>query len=257
MNRFAVGGAVVLVLIAAGTWYVLKQLGEESSVNVVEQAIKRVATSGSEPPLRLKSIGINLAPYDATTGYAGDVQFTKQNLEFERVFMGYGFEVPANSAGPAKSNPQPTFIVPLGTKVHSIVDGVVSAMPTLYSGDVSIMVTDGKNENWVYELEHVMNPLVAVGDRVVAGQVVAEVSDYDAKNTPGFGLYEIGILHGGTSGPPEHVCPFAYLDPSVEANLQASLRQLYTDWEAYWGDTTLYDEAELPIGCVSTDSITG
>lgn len=214
-------------------------------------------SSADEPPLLLKSIGFNLALYDPQTNRAGDFKFTKAKLQFDRLLMGYGFHIPGEmSSNGAKDNPQPTFILPLGTKVRSLVDGVVADIPILYSGDVSIMVTDGQNEQWRYETEHVINPLVKVGDRVTAGQEIAEVSDYDKHGSAGMGLFEIGILKGGN--PPEHLCPFAYLDPSVKADVQTELRQFYADWESYRSDTSLYDEtSESPIGCLTIDRIEG
>ncbi|MBI2035027.1 MAG: hypothetical protein HYT11_04810 [Candidatus Levybacteria bacterium] len=85
------------------------------------------ALSLDEPPLKLKSIGVNFE----------DFEFTKQKLEFGKPFMEYGFVIPGSSAssGKDKSNPQPTYVVPLGTPVRSIVDGIVVAIPTLWSGD--------------------------------------------------------------------------------------------------------------------------
>src|SRR3990167_7994884 len=127
--------------------------------------------SQDEPPLKLKSIGINFE----------DFKFTKEKLQFNRLFMGYGFVIPGNetSSGKDKSNPQPTFILPLGTPVRSLVDGIVAAMPTVWSGDYSIQVTkSGKLERWVYETEHVINPRVKVGDKVTPGQVIAEVGSF-------------------------------------------------------------------------------
>src|SRR3989338_9020981 len=162
----------------------------------------------NEPPLKLKSIGINFE----------DFKFTKEKLQFNRLFMGYGFFIPASSASPDKKNPQPTFILPIGTPVRSMVDGIVAAMPTLWSGDISIQVTaNGKMEKWVYETEHVINPKVNVGDKVKAGQIIAEVSNFDKGAPEGFGAVEIGILHGGN--PPEHLCTFAYLDESINEDI--------------------------------------
>ncbi|MDP2668537.1 MAG: hypothetical protein Q8P07_01760, partial [bacterium] len=98
-----------------------------------------------EPPLKLKSIGINFE----------DFKFTKAKLQFGRLFMGYGFYIPAGNDNPAKYNPQPTFVVPLGTPVRAIVDGVVADIPTLWSGDYSVRITEnGKMEKWSYETEH-------------------------------------------------------------------------------------------------------
>ncbi|MBI4080536.1 MAG: M23 family metallopeptidase [Candidatus Levybacteria bacterium] len=214
-------------------------------------------TSTDTPPLLLKSIGIKLDYYDSKTGRAGDFLFTKQKLEFNSLFMDYGFFIPASSASPDKKNPQPTFIVPLGTPVRSLVDGIVANIPTLWSGDYSIQVTtNGQMQKWVYETEHIIHPTVKVGDKVTAGQIVGEVSDFNHGAPPGFGTVEIGILKGGN--PPQHVCPFAYLDPSIKADILAKINAFYKSWEDYRGDTTIYNEemTEIP-GCLTLSPIEG
>ncbi|HLD78572.1 MAG TPA: M23 family metallopeptidase, partial [archaeon] len=186
----------------------------------------------SGPPLKIKSLPLAISPLSA--GRAGDLVFTQQKLELDRILIDYGFVIPANSAGPAKTNPQPTFIAPLGTKVRSLVDGIVVAMPTLWSNDLSIHVAADENSRYRYETEHIINPLVKIGDRVTAGQVIAEVSDYDSRNTPGYGLVEIGILFGGRQ--PEHLCPFQYLDPAINQSVQQDLLAFYEAWNQYRGE---------------------
>ncbi len=210
-----------------------------------------------EPPLLLKSIGVNLDYYDPKTGKAGDFLFTKEKLQFDRLFMGYGFVIPKSSAGAAKSNPQPTYILPLGTPVRSLVDGIVTNMPTLWSGDISIQVTtSGKLEKWIYETEHVTNPKVKVGDKVTAGQIIAEVSNFDKGAPAGFGAVEIGILKGGN--PPQHVCPFAYLDDSIKDETLKKIRAFYRDWKDYVGDPTLDDgQGQTIPGCLTLDPVEG
>src|SRR3990167_7830434 len=201
----------------------------------------------NEPPLKLKSIGINFE----------DFKFTKEKLQFNRLFMGYGFFIPASSASPDKKNPQPTFILPLGTPVRSLVDGTVAAMPTVWSGDYSIQVTkSGKLERWVYETEHVINPKVKVGDKVTAGQVIAEVGSFGNGDPPGFGAVEIGLLHGGGDGPPEHVCPFAYLEESIKEETFIKIKEFFKSWEDYTGNKTLYEDTSTP-GCLTLDPIEG
>jgi len=235
-------------------------LTSNQATNINKTVNQAVSTDPNQPPLLLKSIGINLDAYDPTTNRAGDLQFTKAKISFgDYIFTDFGYVIKAaNSAsGQDKASPQPTWLAPLGTKVHSLVDGVVVNIPTLYSGDYSIMVGADANSQWLYETEHVINPLVNVGDRVTAGQEIAEVSDYFTTSGAGLGIVEIGILHGGN--PPEHVCPFNYLDPSVKDDIQATLRQLFTDWETYRGDSTLYDrsqQATVP-GCLTLDPIAG
>ena len=206
-----------------------------------------VPSNTDEPPLKLKGIGVNFE----------DFKFTKEKLQFDRLFMGFGFVIPgsSSSSGQNKSNPQPTYVVPLGTPVRSLVDGMVAAIPTLWSGDYSIQVTaDGKMQKWVYETEHIINPKVKVGDRVTAGQIIGEASTFDQGAPAGYGTVEIGILKGGQT--PEHVCPFAYLDDSVREETFAKMRNLFQTWEDYTGNQTLYPDSEIP-GCLTTSSIEG
>ena len=201
-----------------------------------------------EPPLLLKSIGINLGIYDPATGMAGDFRFTRNRLQQNLLWMDYGYIIPGGNNGADKANPQPTFILPMGTKVQSLVDGVVVDVIELYSHDYSIHVAINSQSPWRYETEHIRNPLVRAGDRVTAGQVIAEVSEWSSESNDGLGMVEIGILRGGN--PPHHVCPFQYLDPSVRNQVQDRIRQLYAAWEAFRGDTKLYDEASMPMtGC--------
>lgn len=246
---------IILIFLIAGAGVLfLKQ----SSLNQnLQNAFSnpRSPQNRDEPPLKLKNIGINIDYYDPKTNKAGDFEFTKQKLQFDRLFMGFGFVIPASSVGEAKANPQPTFIVPLGTPVLSLVDGVVAAMPTLWSGDISIQVTtDGKLQKWVYETEHVRNPKVKVGDPVTAGQVIAEVGNFGNNAPSGFGAVEIGILKGGQT--PEHVCPFLYLDESIKEVTLGKMNALFKSWEEYRGDQSLYDETSIP-GCLTLDLIKG
>ncbi len=214
--------------------------------------------SQNEPPLLLKSIGINLDYYDSAINMAGDFRFTKNRLQQNRIWMDFGYVIPGgdSSTGADKANPQPTFILPLGTKVRSLVDGVVIAVPGLYSGDYSIQVGDGKNGNWLYETEHVINPLVKAGDQVSAGQIIAEVSTWSSQGNDGLGMVEIGILHGGN--PPEHVCPFVYLDPSLKVELLKKIEALYASWEEFRRDSTLYDQTKYAVpGCLTLAPVPG
>lgn len=174
----------------------------------------------------------------------------------DRVFTDFGFLVTQTSTGKPKRNPQPTFILPMGTKVRALITGVVVNVSKLYSGDYTVMVAKDRTSQWRYETEHVTKVRVKVGQRVKAGQVVAEVSPHDSANNGGFGLFEIGILRGGN--PPQHVCPFAYLDASIRSTVQRRLRSLYREWERKRGDTTLYNETAFPMpGCESLSALNG
>ena len=97
-----------------------------------DSSVVSLPQNDDNPSLKLKSIGIEFS----------DFKFTKQ----------------------------PTFILPLGTKVQSLVDGIVVDIPTVWSGDFSVMVGTGDDKSpWRYETEHVKNVLIQVGDKVSAG----------------------------------------------------------------------------------------
>lgn len=203
--------------------------------------------------LLIKNLPINIEKYDSKTGMAGDMKFSDIKLELGLMYYDYGYVVPANSVSNQRSNPQPTFLAPLGTKVLAIVDGEVVKVEKIYSNDYTIMISKSKNSNYYYEHEHVINPMVKVGDVVKASDPIAEVSDYDTRNTPGYGLVEIGVLIGGN--PPTHICPFLYLDPASKDSILGKMEQLYKDWNEYKGqtiyDTNLYES----IGCITEAKI--
>ena len=257
----------LLVVFAILTFWLL---GNKSTETANNGATTRLTTNNStstktnsadEPSLKIKSLGINLADFAPTTGMAGDLKFSKAKFTsgIQLLFSDYGYVIKAanSSTGQDKSNPQPTFIAPLGTKVMSLVDGVVFNVPKLYSNDYSVQVYDGKDATWVYETEHVINVTVTKGDRVKAGQVIGEVSDYSAHGYNGQGLFEIGVLKGGQT--PKHYCPFSYLDDSIKDATFKQLASLMKSWEEYRGDSSLYpDESAYPIlGCLSLDPING
>lgn len=255
-NGIAVIGVVVLVIIVAivaGSGYLV--FGKKSSDNSNESVSTAESTETKEA--KIKHIGVNLDYYDPATNKAGDFTFTKEKFEFSRLFFEYGFTVPANSAGPEKRNPQPTFILPLGTKVHALVDGEVYDVPKLYSDDFSIQVK-AEGSDLLFETEHVINVTVKKGDKVKAGDVIAEVSDYDARNYAGFGLVEIGVLKGSSSGPPQHLCTFDFLDESIKEDTLKKITAFQKSWEEYIGDPTIYDEANAYMpGCVFSEPIEG
>lgn len=249
---------VVIGFVAGAGYFVFTKSQSKNNSQNEQFSTAPEPDDPNAPPLKLKSIGIELGDFDAETKSAGDIVFTDQDIQGygNVIFFDYGAVAEANSAADRRLNPQPTFILPLGTKVRSLVDGVVVNIPELYSNDFSIQVADKKDSQWLYETEHVINPTVKVGDTVKAGQVIAEVSTHDSQYHPGFGLYEIGILHAGN--PPQHVCPFNYLDPSIRDDVFKKLTNFYAAWETYRGDKNLYDESKHVVpGCYTLDPVEG
>jgi hypothetical protein len=249
-----IGAIILLVIVALIVFLNLTKPKENSSnqntTDNFEKNESKTNANNSDDPLPLKSIGFQLEAYDETTNKAGDIEFTKIPLSFDQIYSPFGQQDP-RTTDTTKVNPQPTVILPIGTKVLSLVDGIVIDVKELYSKDWTIMVASSNNSKWIYETEHVNNPLVKKGDRVTGGQVIAEVSDYDTKNTPGFGLVEIGLLHPTESGRPSHVCPYQYLDPSIKDQVNSNLMKLYAAWEKYIGKDVYNQENFVSAGCVT------
>src|SRR3989344_2545334 len=205
---------------------------------------------------KIENIGLDIGYYDETTNKAGDFVFTKSKIFQNKIFQDYGELITETSDGKPKINIQPTYLAPLGTKVRAITSGKIDKIELLYSGDYGIHIIKNYNSPWRYELEHVLNPVVKVGDMVVAGQIIAEVSNQTSEWNSGFGLVEIGILKGGN--PPSHVCPYLYLDDSVKEDYYNKINAFYNSWEEYKGDSNIYDQDSYPLpGCISDKEMEG
>ncbi|MCA9333403.1 M23 family metallopeptidase, partial [Candidatus Saccharibacteria bacterium] len=190
---------------------------------------------------------------------AGDIKFVNFDTKaggLDAIFSEYGRPAPENNGmGAGRLNPQPTFVAPLGTKVHSLVDGKVFKVEKLYSGDYSVMVMP-EGSNLAFETEHIKDVTVKEGDIVKAGDVVGVVSDYDAENLNGMGLVEIGVLLGEANKPPKHLCTFDYLDDSIKDETLKKITALETAWEEFVGDKNVYQQDKEPIaGCRTQDAI--
>ncbi len=226
---------------------------------------KHEAQAATDKPLPMKSIGFNLDYYDPATQHAGDIHFAdslKQVILSDAIYRkmivnDFGIQDNRSPDDPTKKNVQPTFILPLGTKVLALVDGEVTRVEKLYSDDWTIWYSANTESTWSYETEHVNSPRVKVGDHVKAGQVVAEVSTHDSNHHPGFGILEIGLFHP-LDNQPTHWCPYQHLDSSVKVDVSKKLSAFYDAWEAYIGDSTIYDQESYPIpGCANLDPARG
>lgn len=248
--------AAVIAIIGLAAWQVTKN---QASVSTTQKASSSKADTEL---LYLKTIGWNIDNYNPATNHAGDMVFTHEdhNLSgtFNEIFGDFGTQDPRSPNDPTKRNPQPTFILPLGTKVLSLVDGVIADIKGLYSGDSTIWVTsNGQMTSYIYETEHIINPVVKKGDHVKAGQVIGQVSTHDSQYHPDFGIVEIGILHS-VGSQAQHICPFHYLDPSVKADIQKKILNIHQAWMDYTGMPNLYDDAHAAEpGCFVNDPVNG
>lgn len=226
---------------------------------------QEATSTTNDQPAPLKNLGFFLDLYDPTTQKAGDLHFTPELKKIltsdpiyqKQVWRDYGIQDIRSPDDPTKRNVQPTFYLPLGTKVLAPIDGVVTKVETLYSNDYTIWFSSNKKSTWSYETEHVKNVTVKVGDTVTAGQVVAEVSDYETHNTPGYGLIELGLFHP-QNNEPTHWCPFEYLDSSVKEETNGKILSVYKGWEEFMNDASIYDEVNYALpGCATLEPTKG
>jgi len=171
-----------------------------------------------------------------------------------RSFVPFGYDSGPRgegAIGTGTRNPQPVFYAPLGTAVLAPINGTVTQVTKLYSGDFSIMFAASPNARTFWEVEHVITPKVKKGDRVKAGQAVGQVSDYDSRNTPGIGIVELGLLQGGN--PPQHICPFLHVEKKASARIQRELNAILAADSA----RGLGSAPMAPLGCIGTQPIAG
>ena len=257
MNKNQTGSMHVMIIMAVVLVALVGIVGWRVSLSQTSKATSGYTKIASNKPV-MKSIGFKLDYYDPKTNSAGDMVFTKIPLPYDEIWGDFGQQDPRAPNDPTKRNPQPTYILPLGTKVLALVDGTVSKVETLYSGDMTIWVTPENNSSLNFETEHVSNPVVKVGDKVQGGQIIADVSPHDSQNHAGFGILEIGVLGGDGKGKPEHTCPYQYLDPSIKDETLKKIKALYGAWENYLGKPNIYDQDKFAMpGCVTLEPFSG
>ena len=226
-------------------------------------------TSNASIPKVIQNWGLALEPYDAATGKAGVMQIAGETpptfsnpsdtAAYSRIVGLYGDVVQGIL------EPQMAFIAPLGTPVISMLDGTVCDLPQLYSNDYSVRVapkgmacmTGGAPI--LFEHEHLISPLVKVGDKVRAGQRLGTVSDYNSNwKAKGMGMIETGVFFAKAgSNVPWHACLANYLAPSKKSSMTNVLTSIENGWIAVRNDPGLYSlAAQNPIGCLTQDDIT-
>lgn len=214
----------------------------------------------------MTSVGFDLRPFDAATGRAGDMvvsgvvppiedpipddpRAAAHSDRIRYLFLPFGWTDADDTA-----DPQWNFVLPLGTHVLALVDGEVCEVTRLYSGDFTIRVAPAGRacaDGVYFETEHVNDPIVSGGDQVTAGQHIATVSAYQADwRASGYGVVEIGVAFPTDSGPPLHLCPTLFLEPSIKTAMIDALASVMDAWAVEFGDATLYaDAADPELGC--------
>lgn len=227
-------------------------------------------TSNANIPKVIQNWGLAVDTYDSGSGMAGVMRIrgvtpptfgnAADNAMYRHIFGVYGMDLKG------MKEPQIAIIAPLGTPVISMVDGTVCNLSKVWSNDYTVGVapigTPCMIGNWatvLFEHEHLINPMVKVGDKVKAGQQIGTVSDYNQHwKAKGFGMIEIGVFFVKKgSNKSWHACPGNYLAPAKRDSMLAVLTSVQMAWMAELSDPTLYDlGAQNPVVCLTNDDNT-
>ena len=227
-------------------------------------------TSNANIPKVIQNWGLAVDTYDSGSGMAGVMRIrgvtpptfgnAADNAMYRHIFGVYGMDLKG------MKEPQIAIIAPLGTPVISMVDGTVCDLSKVWSNDYSVRVapigTPCMTGNWatvLFEHEHLINPMVKVGDKVKAGQQIGTVSDYNQHwKAKGFGMIEIGVFFVKKGSDKSwHACLGNYLAPAKRDSMLAVLTSVQMAWMAELSDPTLYDlGAQNPVVCLTNDDNT-
>ena len=227
-------------------------------------------TSNANIPKVIQNWGLAVDTYDSGSGMAGVMRIrgvtpptfgnAADDAMYRHIFGVYGMDLKG------MKEPQIAIIAPLGTPVISMVDGTVCNLSKVWSNDYTVGVapigTPCMMGNWatvLFEHEHLINPMVKVGDKVKAGQQIGTVSDYNQHwKAKGFGMIEIGVFFVKKgSNKSWHACLGNYLAPAKRDSMLAVLTSVQMAWMAELSDPTLYDlGAQNPVVCLTNDDNT-
>ena len=190
----------------------------------------------------IEDLGITIAAYESSTNRAGDITFAGGET-----FIPFGKLLEGENG--LKRSPELTWFVEEGTPVRAPVTGVVSQIVVLYSADYLIVLRQ-PGSDWEVGVEHVVDPLVQVGDEVQAGQHIATATP---QPTP-FGTIaftELAVwLPADTDEEMIKKCPYLAFDSSLEQAFSDQIYALVESWETHWGQDVFDEASWTQPGCL-------
>jgi hypothetical protein len=208
-------------------------------------------------PPAIKNLGIEIQTWDGIPGSKAGAIIFDPNLS--KTFEPFG----ALLGG--KVNSSINFTIAKGQNVTAPIDGVVVAVEyqtNWWEQDYEIRLRSKMTSAFEVSIDHVSNPLVAFGDTVVAGQVIAQTGNWitggpqNPVTNPNYGIVEIQVnrytaLPCNDFTASKMVCPLSLMSSQDLTTYSAKLTQLMADWEAVKSNPQLFDEAAMVLpGCL-------
>jgi len=176
------------------------------------------------------------APFDSATGRAGSIVFDPSKPK-----MFYEFNAVVPTPDGTKTLPTFEYYLHPDADIYAPADGYVTHFKfQTETGDYEIGITRAptltSSQAGMVMVDHVRDITVSRGAFVTAGQVLGKPGPW----IEGVGRTEL-MVYGNDSA----YCPFLYTPDSLKAGFRQRLRDLMADWEAYKGDSGIYDEAAM------------
>ncbi len=181
--------------------------------------------------------GIEIEPFDSSTGLSGDIVFTKDTLReqdgLSTPIVLFGQKLPKSPGQPQRINPNFEFrSLNSPIDIISAIDGVVvfiKEQPEANDYEVFLSKFDGSN--WVIGYDHVTDLNVKKGDKVKVGQQLGKA----ALERDRYYRYELQINHEQPNDNTTMTCPTTLLDESVKDKYSKQFKQLEIDWKKWYG----------------------
>jgi murein DD-endopeptidase MepM/ murein hydrolase activator NlpD len=213
----------------------------EQGVNIVNETAPRVYDEGCPadkqewdmvPPV-FKHIGVDLAPVDHATGWAGAFNFNDLagvggSTNF---FEPFAHQQPYGGYAPISDW---IFGTAPGTNIYSPLDGIVVYVAHNSNWDDWEVIINPRNCNksfYVVTVDHIVDVTVAIGDRVVAGQVIGKkgADHYNGQYEGNARTFEITVSDANGNA----YCPLLFFPEQERIEAAAKLEQLMIDIESY------------------------
>jgi hypothetical protein len=182
----------------------------------------------------ISNLGVNFGPWNPATNRAGDFLFRASE---NKVFLEFGAEV-ITAEGGTKYLPTFEYLIWKEAFVFAIAEGRVNRFDYQpETEDYEIGTESTTNSDWEIGYDHVKNPRVGLGDVLAPGDTLGNPGTWGGD----LGRFEIMISNksNGLS-----YCPFCCFDSDSSEQYQFLVLQHMLDWEAFKGDTTVFDEKD-------------
>jgi len=183
------------------------------------------------PPL-IKNLGVTFADYDPSTKKAGDFLFTTSKA---RPLGEFGQPV-LDERGSTKLLPHYTYwSIPPETPVMAIADGdVVAVRYEQETNDYGVHIRPVYDSYWDFNYDHLSRAIVKENDTVKSGEIIGYA---------GSQLEIAVVFEKDGSGTFYPLLP--YFDPLLKNEYEQQVWNLLSDWEAYKGNSNIYDEKAM------------